>query len=236
MADDKAQEEPSVEEILASIRRIISEDGAAGELDQEGAESSRIRDAAAGELDQEGAEASRTRDDAAARDAAGEDEDVLELTEMVTDDGTVVSLAEAAAAEEGEPPSAPEGKEQAAPPRAAAEGKPEQDEQEQREEPAGAEGEEALVAPSAGGGEELISEAVAGISTDAFAALAEALTRERRTSDAAGLGEADRAIEQVVREELRPLLKEWLDRNLPSVVERLVKQELERMASRARDR
>ena len=215
MADDKAQQEPSTEEILASIRRIISEDDAAGELDQEGAE------------------ASRTRDAAAARDAAGEDEDVLELTEMVTDDGAVVSLAEAAAAEEGETPSAPEGKEQAAAPKTAAEGKPEQ---EQQEEPAVAEGEEALVAPSAEGEEELISEAVAGISTDAFAALAEALTRERRTGDAAGPGEADRAIEQVVREELRPLLKEWLDQNLPSVVERLVKQELERMASRARDR
>lgn len=215
MADDKAQQEPSTEEILASIRRIISEDDAAGELDQEGAE------------------ASRTRDAAAARDAAGEDEDVLELTEIVTDDGAVASLAEAAAAEEGETPSAPEGKEQAAAPKTAAEGKPEQ---EQQGEPAVAEGEEALVAPSAEGEEELISEAVAGISTDAFAALAEALTRERRTGDAAGLGETDRAIEQVVREELRPLLKEWLDQNLPSVVERLVKQELERMASRARDR
>lgn len=217
MADGKAQQEPSTEEILASIRRIISEDDAAGELDQEGAE------------------ASRTRDAAAARDAAGEDEDVLELTEIVTDDGAVVSLAEAAAAaaEEGETPSAPEGKEQAAAPKTAAEGKPEQ---EQQGEPAVAEGEEALVAPSAEGEEELISEAVAGISTDAFAALAEALTRERRTGDAAGPGEADRAIEQVVREELRPLLKEWLDQNLPSVVERLVKQELERMASRARDR
>ena len=215
MADDKAQQEPSTEEILASIRRIISEDDAAGELDQEGAE------------------ASRTRDAAAARDAAGEDEDVLELTEIVTDDGAVASLAEAAAAEEGETPSAPEGKEQAAAPKTAAEGKPEQ---EQQGEPAVAEGEEALVAPSAEGEEELISEAVAGISTDAFAALAEALTRERRTRDAAGPGEADRAIEQVVREELRPLLKEWLDQNLPSVVERLVRQELERMASRARDR
>lgn len=215
MADDKAQQEPSTEEILASIRRIISEDDAAGELDQEGAE------------------ASRTRDAAAARDAAGEDEDVLELTEIVTDDGAVASLAEAAAAEEGETPSAPEGKEQAAAPKAAAEGKPEQ---EQQGEPAVAEGEEALVAPSAEGEEELISEAVAGISTDAFAALAEALTRERRTRDAAGPGEADRTIEQVVREELRPLLKEWLDQNLPPVVERLVKQELERMASRARDR
>lgn len=233
MADDKTQKEPSMEEILASIRRIISKDSAAGKSDQERAEASKTPDGAAGELDQEGAEASRTRDAAAARDAAGEDEDVLELTEMVTDDGTVVSLAEAAAAEEGETPSAPERKEQAAPPKAAAEGKPEQ---EQQGEPAVAEGEEALVAPSAEGEEELISEAVAGISTDAFAALAEALTRERRTGDAAGLGEADRTIEQVVREELRPLLKEWLDQNLPSVVERLVKQELERMASRARDR
>ena len=37
-------------------------------------------------------------------------------------------------------------------------------------------------------------------------------------------------IEDVVREEIRPLLKEWLDTNLPPLVERLVRQEIERVA------
>jgi cell pole-organizing protein PopZ len=41
------------------------------------------------------------------------------------------------------------------------------------------------------------------------------------------------SIEDVVREELRPLLKQWLDSNLPPVVERLVRAEIERVVARA---
>jgi len=37
-------------------------------------------------------------------------------------------------------------------------------------------------------------------------------------------------IEESVREMLRPMLKTWLDDNLPGIVERLVRQEIERMA------
>lgn len=40
-------------------------------------------------------------------------------------------------------------------------------------------------------------------------------------------------IEDMVREELRPLLKEWLDTNLPTLVERLVRAEIERVVGRA---
>jgi cell pole-organizing protein PopZ len=40
-------------------------------------------------------------------------------------------------------------------------------------------------------------------------------------------------IEDLVREELRPLLKEWLDTNLPPLVERLVRAEIERVVGRA---
>jgi cell pole-organizing protein PopZ len=41
------------------------------------------------------------------------------------------------------------------------------------------------------------------------------------------------SIEDVVREELRPLLKQWLDQNLPPMVERLVRAEIERVVGRA---
>jgi cell pole-organizing protein PopZ len=41
-----------------------------------------------------------------------------------------------------------------------------------------------------------------------------------------------RTVEDVVRELLQPLLKEWLDENLPTVVERLVAQEIDRMIRR----
>jgi uncharacterized protein len=37
-------------------------------------------------------------------------------------------------------------------------------------------------------------------------------------------------IEDLVREEIRPLLKEWLDTNLPPLVERLVRAEIERVS------
>lgn len=44
------------------------------------------------------------------------------------------------------------------------------------------------------------------------------------------VGYASLTLEQMVREEIRPLLKAWLDENLPPLVERLVKAELERIA------
>ena len=37
-----------------------------------------------------------------------------------------------------------------------------------------------------------------------------------------------------MRDELRPLLKDWLDANLPPLVERLVRTEIERVVGRAR--
>ena len=40
-------------------------------------------------------------------------------------------------------------------------------------------------------------------------------------------------LEDLVRAELRPLLKEWLDTNLPPLVERLVRTEIERVVGRA---
>ncbi|WP_207802782.1 DUF2497 domain-containing protein [Roseicella frigidaeris] len=41
------------------------------------------------------------------------------------------------------------------------------------------------------------------------------------------------SIEDVVREEIRPLLKDWLDRHLPPMVERLVRAEIERVVGQA---
>mgnify|MGYP001285338901 FL=1 len=41
---------------------------------------------------------------------------------------------------------------------------------------------------------------------------------------------SDRTLEDVVRELLRPLLKQWLDDNLPGIVETAVREEVERIA------
>jgi uncharacterized protein len=59
--------------------------------------------------------------------------------------------------------------------------------------------------------------------------LVRALTTERGTR----VHSDGPTITDLVREELRPLLKAWLDANLPPMVERLVRQEIERVISRA---
>ncbi len=43
-----------------------------------------------------------------------------------------------------------------------------------------------------------------------------------------------RTLEDLVQDMLRPMLKEWLDGNLPELVERLVREEIERVARRGR--
>jgi cell pole-organizing protein PopZ len=45
---------------------------------------------------------------------------------------------------------------------------------------------------------------------------------------------SSRTLEDIVSDMLRPMLKEWLDQNLPSVVEDLVREEIERVARRSR--
>jgi cell pole-organizing protein PopZ len=55
------------------------------------------------------------------------------------------------------------------------------------------------------------------------------LTVERHTEVSRG----GPTIEDLVREEIRPMLKNWLDANLPPLVERLVRSEIERVMGRA---
>ena len=44
----------------------------------------------------------------------------------------------------------------------------------------------------------------------------------------------DGRLQDMTRDMLQPLLKEWLDENLPSLVEKLVREEIERVARRGR--
>lgn len=45
-----------------------------------------------------------------------------------------------------------------------------------------------------------------------------------------GLGNSGATIESLMRDMLRPMLKEWLDENLPAVVERMVEKEIARVS------
>ena len=65
--------------------------------------------------------------------------------------------------------------------------------------------------------------------TDVLAQLAGAILDRRDIA----IGARDVTWESMVREMLRPLLREWLDRNLPYLIERLVKREIDLMVNRA---
>ena len=75
----------------------------------------------------------------------------------------------------------------------------------------------------------LIAPAVAAATTAALGQLLRTVAAER----SAPVHRGGPSIEDVVREELRPLLKAWLDQHLPPLVERLVRAEIERVVGRA---
>ncbi len=49
------------------------------------------------------------------------------------------------------------------------------------------------------------------------------------------VGRGDVTLEQIVYEIVRPMIREWLDDNLPTMVERMVKREIERVVRRGLD-
>jgi cell pole-organizing protein PopZ len=71
---------------------------------------------------------------------------------------------------------------------------------------------------------DLMSPATAAAVDSAFEALAQ------NTRAPAPQAREGRTLEEVVTELLRPMLKTWLDENLPELVERLVQAEIERVA------
>jgi cell pole-organizing protein PopZ len=74
-----------------------------------------------------------------------------------------------------------------------------------------------------------VAPAVAAATTAAIGDLLRAVAQERSALIAKG----GPTIEDVVREAVRPLLKEWLDQHLGALVERLVRAEIERVVGRA---
>ncbi len=65
----------------------------------------------------------------------------------------------------------------------------------------------------------LVSDAVSQSVSDSFSSLSDLLMEKH-----------GRDLDMVAEEMLRPMLQEWLDNNLPSLVERLVRGEIERIA------
>ena len=177
-----------MEEILASIRRIISEDEPAP------AASTEATTASPPHGDEQ--------------DLGDEDEDILELTERVeapepayeepSQTSGDLDIYERPASPRQDPPAAVDLETDFEP--------------EPRYEP------EPAREPAQG----LVGEPAAAYASDVFTQLA-------RTVDMPGQG---RTLEDVVRELLRPLLKDWLDTNLPGIVETAVQAEVERISRR----
>jgi cell pole-organizing protein PopZ len=193
----KSNQEPSMEEILSSIRRIIA--------DEEGGDTAPPASPAPQQASA-GPAAGATR-----APAIDEDEEVLELTEVV-DPGP------------GEPPprataSAPS---MPAPPRMA--GPPSPPPPRSASEPPT----RSTAMPAEG--DTLLSPNTASASTQSLAKLARAAAggSERGSGPLAEV-----TVERLLVDLLSPMLREWLDQNLPSIVERVVEEEVKKLARRA---
>jgi len=176
-----------MEEIIASISRIITDDKRAAEPEPR---------------------------------VSGEKSGILELTEVVDEDGSVRRVTPPA-----DNPNTP-----SAAPAAAVD--PSVATATARSEPEPSNPEAGIEAKPELGRDRILSSATSEAAAAAFARLG-SLPRERRREGELPLGSADRTLEDMVRNMLRPMLQTWLDEHLPGIVERLVREEIARVVGDA---
>lgn len=217
MAEGKPEQEPSIEEILASIREIISDDD-----EQAGEEEAQEAQAPAAEA----AEPAEPPQAEEAPDEPAPAEDVLELTAEMQDEPEPIDSEEEevdldedfdiALAEINETLAA---------------GEPEIEETEKEmvstadETPP--DGKEA--GPAAA--DEILSDEAKQAAVSSMAKLAAGMPISKPKETAHHYEGV--TLEDIVRDLLNPMLREWMDTNLPPMVERLVQKELEKLARRA---
>ncbi len=80
--------------------------------------------------------------------------------------------------------------------------------------------------------DELVSEASADAARQSLEALTAAIAPAVAAATVATPAAASRTMEDVVLEALRPMLKDWLDSNLPPLVEAMVAKEISRITGR----
>ena len=185
-ADKTPDQEPSIEEILASIRQIISDDDEKDTPVEE--------PVAAAPPPPPPPPPKALEPEPVFEEPEEEEEDVLELTE---------SMAEPLPAEEVNI-----------------------DLQEMAEEPPV---EVAMAPPKPAPVSDILTEAARTSTISSMAKLAGnmPITRHREYGNI--------TLEDLVREMLHPMLKDWLSDNLPPMVERMVLKELEKLARQAQD-
>ena len=201
MGQPSAAHEPSMEEILASIRQIISEDGEQPAKGEERSAEPAEPQTGAGGVATNAADDADDTDEALVHDAADEDrrddeaspparaEQQIDRTEAPTRSEMPAQTAEAVQ-------HMPRSSDSSRQPAMQAGASDRRDE------------ERNLLSPNSG-----------TVVSGAFSALAHTI-----------LAQNARTLEDLVSEMLRPMLKEWLDDNLPALVERLVKEEIDRVS------
>ena len=196
---EPTSQEPTMEEILASIRRIISEDEVPAE---EGAEAPEAEDEPEAEDGAEAEVEAEVEPDEAPMEAP---EPVRvaafapEPAPVFDDEDDILDLTEPYKAQEPAPVFQSEDLEAYAPPPA-----------------------KAAPAPMPVIEEPIVSQVAEAAAASAFGHLAQTIAMP-------GHG---RTLEDVVRELLRPMLKTWLDENLPTIVQATVDEEVSRIARR----
>lgn len=303
MSDKSAQKDPSMEEILGSIRRIISEDSAQGgsspvvggeieddddvlELTDEVSEEEpsenrrepvfgirpaqpadssqadegearrepvlglkRIQQPAEEFEDHQAATADETMEETMAEETPPEEpawpaaETLPEDYQAGTEDMPESAQEELVAMDESEPGDLyeEEGEQEggyadagyaAAEPQDVEREWPDQQEEQPMtmpsDEPAGGEDTQSTETDSG----EVMSEAASDATTAALSELNRAMSEKGSRMK---VGEGDVTIAEVVKDLMRPMLREWLDENLPGIVERVVKREIQKLVDRTQD-
>jgi hypothetical protein len=225
MAKAAASAEPSMEEILASIRRIIADE-------PDGKETAAPKPvpakAAAPKPEVETMAKPALEDEHISEDdldklfaqSGSADEDEPEIDVDDADDGDepeVLDLADVATLDEEEPLELVEGLKDDEAEVAFSEPVPEPP---RRPQPPKAEAARVRPTSELGGMDEpLVSEAASATVQSAFGQLSHTV-----------LAANGRTLDDLVKEMLRPMLHAWLDENLPVIVERLVRAEIERVS------
>ena len=206
------EQEPSMEEILASIRRIISDDDKemeAATQQNEGAPEVKdeLVEEEVGAMPEPEPESEPEPEPAPELSAEeiddDDDDDILDLTDMEAPDPE--PLFEEQAYKEVEP-------EPVAPPVSPSPPPP-----------------SAPTPPAAN----LVSPPQAGEASGSFGRLTEKLNEDYSELP---IGNGAVTLEGLTRELVRPMLKEWLDQHLPMTVERLVREEIERLVMQSQRR
>jgi cell pole-organizing protein PopZ len=207
------EQEPTMEEILASIRKIISD----GDVDEEGSGKTAEPDFQIQATDDD--DATESLDELVAKKPTAiedEDEEPLELTEMVNDDGSTTDVSELDNEEDIDDDLADN---------PMPDNEPDEEFEIMDAEP---EPEPASLPPIATTLSDLnlVSNRPATETASSFAHLAGAVS----ATQGIPIGAGNKTLEDLVKELLRPMLKEWLDENLPPLVERLVEREINKLA------